>query len=89
MDQALGCWESGDNANARVAERRDNQQEPTLIGVPDAGTALFSIDSFGFDVERIVVNNLFSLLRRDLMAGQVIAIGIVPLKSKFGIQNPL
>ncbi len=52
-------------------------------------TALLSVDGFGFDVERIVVYNLFSLLRRDLMMGEVIAISIVPLKSEIGIQNPL
>lgn len=72
-----------------MAERGDDQQESTLIGVPDAAPALFSIDGFGFEVERIVIKNLFSLLGRDLVAGQVIAISIVPLKSKIGIQIPL
>ncbi|MCU1260742.1 MAG: hypothetical protein JWO80_3627 [Bryobacterales bacterium] len=57
--------------------------------MPDAGKASFAIKSFGFDVERIVVNNLFSLLGRDLMAGNVIAIGIVPIKFKIGIQISL
>jgi hypothetical protein len=85
-DQALGCGESGDNTYARVAESRDDQQEPTLIGVSDARKPLFAIDGFGFDIERIVVNNLFSLLGRDLMVGHVIAIGIVPLKSEIGTQ---
>lgn len=46
VDQALGCRKSGDNANARVAERGDDQQESTLIGAPDAGPALFSIDGW-------------------------------------------
>lgn len=72
-----------------MAERGDDQQESTLIGVPDAAPALFSIGGFGFEVERIVIKNLFSLLGRDLVAGQVIAISIVPLKSKIGIQIPL
>ena len=89
MDQALRRGESGDNANARVAESRDDQQESTAIGGPDAGKALFAIDRFGFDVERIVVNNLFRLLGRDVMAGHVIAIGIVPVKRRIGIQSPL
>ena len=89
VDQALGCRESGDNANAGAPERGDDQQEPALIGAPDAGPASFSIDGFGFEVERIVIKNLFSLLGRDLVASQVIAISIVPLKSKLGIQIPL
>jgi hypothetical protein len=89
MDQAFGCRESGDNANASLAESRDDQQESTVIGVSNAGTSWFPIDGFGSDVERIVVNNLFSLLGRDVMSGHVIAIGIVPLKSKIGIQSPL
>ena len=57
--------------------------------MPEAGKTLLAIDGFSFNVERIVVNNSFGLLGRDLMAGNVIAIGIVPLKSKVGIQDPL
>jgi hypothetical protein len=57
--------------------------------VPETGKALLAIDGFSFNVERIVVNNSFGLLGRDLMAGNVIVIGIVPLKSKVGIQDPL
>jgi hypothetical protein len=59
VDQALGCGESRDNPNAGVAERGDDQQKSTLISVPDAGPALFSIDGLGFDVEWIIVKNLF------------------------------
>jgi hypothetical protein len=89
MDQALGCGEGSDDANARVAECCDDQKESTLIGAPDTGTALLSIDGFGFDVERIIVNNLFSLFGRDLVASHVIAIRIVPLKGNIGIQSLL
>ncbi len=60
-----------------------------MISVPDARKALLAIDGIGFDVQGIVVNNLFRLLGRDLMVGNVIAIGIVPLKSKTRTQSPL
>ena len=60
-----------------------------MIGAPDAGETWFAIGGFGFDVERIVLNNLLRLLGRDFMVGNVIAIGIVPLKGKTGIQSPL
>jgi len=43
---------------------------------------VFVIDGFRFDVERIVIDDLLSLLGRHLMTGNVIAIGIVPLKGK-------
>lgn len=60
-----------------------------MIGVPDAGKALFAVDGFSFDFEGIIVDNLFSLLGRDAMTANVIAIGIVPLKSKVEIQISL
>lgn len=89
IDQTLRCRKRGNNADAGVPKSRDDQQESTVIRVPDAAAALLSIDGFGLDVERIIVNNLFSLVRQHLMAGKVIAIGIVPLESEFGVQNLL
>ncbi len=60
-----------------------------MIGLANAGITLLSIHGFGFDVERIVVDNLFCLVGRDSVAGEVIAISIVPLKSEIRIQASL
>ena len=84
IDQALGGWERRDDANTRFAESGDDDQKATLVGAADTGDAVFAIHSLGVNVERIIVDDLFSLCRRDLMTSDAIAVGIVPVKSQIG-----
>lgn len=69
-----------------MSKSGDHQQESTLIGVSDICESLLALDGFRLKVERIIVDNLFGFVRRDLMERNVTTIGIVPLKRKIMIQ---
>jgi hypothetical protein len=55
-------------------------------GTPNIGNPFFPIDGLPVHIERIVIDDLFGLARRNLMSGDMIAIGIIPVKSQIGVQ---
>jgi hypothetical protein len=74
VDQGPGCREGGNNSNSRVAKGRDD---------------LFVINGSTSISSEIVVDDLFGLLGRDLVRGDVIAVCIIPFKNKAGIIQSL
>lgn len=86
IDQTLGRRKRGDDAKTRFSKRDDDYEKTAPVRTADARHALFSFDRLGPHVEWIVFNNLFGLFGRHLMAGDVVAIGSIPLKIQIGTQ---
>ena len=57
-----------------------------MIRPPNAGDAFFVFHGAGINVERIVFDDLFCLLRRNSMPENMIAVFPVPVKNKIGFQ---
>ena len=85
IDQGLGRWEGCHNSQARSPQRGDHHQEPASICAADARGVFFAVHGFSLDVERIVFNELRSLLRRDLMADSPSEVGADQLR-ELGIE---
>jgi hypothetical protein len=49
----------------------------------------FASHGLSLNVERIVFDDLLGLLRRDLVALNVIEVGIIPFKGRFKVQMVL
>ena len=64
-----------------MAESGDDAQKTAQVGAADTGGAFFPVDGLGVQIEGVVIDDLFGLFRGDSMAGDMIAIGIIPVKS--------
>jgi hypothetical protein len=80
IDQGLRNWERRHNAKARSAQRGHHHEEPASIRAADARGTFFAVHGLGLNVERIVFDDLLGLLRIDLLARNVIEVGIVPFE---------
>jgi hypothetical protein len=66
----------------RSPQRLHHYKEPASVRATDAGGTFFAVHGLGLDVERLVFDNLLGLLRIDLMARNVIEVGIIPSKAR-------
>ena len=89
IDQVFGSGKGRDDAQACLPERSDDHEKPPLVSPPDAADAFFALHGLGLDVKRVVFNDLLGLFDRNLMASDMIAIGIVPVKRKIELQRVL